>query len=93
MKKSELTERVSEKIDILTKKQIETIIDMIFENMKDALARGEKIEIRGFGNFKVKQRQGRIARNPKTAEILEVPPKRAISFKMSKALKDALNKL
>jgi integration host factor subunit beta len=93
MKKSELTERVSEKIDILTKKQIETIIDMIFEHMKDALTKGEKIEIRGFGNFKVKQRQGRIARNPKTAEILKVPPKRAISFKMSKALKDALNKL
>lgn len=93
MKKSELTERVSEKIEILTKKQIETIIDMIFENMKEALSRGEKIEIRGFGNFKVKQRQARTARNPKTSEILQVPPKRAISFKMSKALKEELNKL
>lgn len=92
MKKSELIERVFKKVDILTKKQIATIIDMIFDCMKEALARGEKIEIRGFANFKVKQRQARIARNPKTGEYINVPPHKVISFKMSKALKEALNK-
>ncbi|MEN2993957.1 MAG: HU family DNA-binding protein [Thermodesulfovibrio sp.] len=92
MKKSDLIERVSKKVDILTKKQIETIIDMIFECMKDTLSKGEKIEIRGFANFRVKQRPERIARNPKTGQQIKVPAQRVISFKMSKALKEALNK-
>jgi integration host factor beta subunit len=92
MKKSELIEKVSEKIEYLTKKQVETIIDMIFDAMKDKLIKGEKIELRGFGNFKVKTRDSRQARNPKTGETVTVPPQRAIQFKMSKALKDALNK-
>lgn len=92
MKKSELIDRVSQKIDILTKKQIETIIDMIFDCMTETLSKGEKIEIRGFANFKVKQRAERIARNPKTGEQIRVPSQRAIHFKMSKALREALNK-
>lgn len=92
MKKSELVERVSQKTDILTKKQIETIIEMIFDFMKETLSKGEKIEIRGFANFKIKQRKERIARNPKTGEQIKVPPQRTISFKMSKALREALNK-
>ncbi|HHW20224.1 MAG TPA: HU family DNA-binding protein [Thermodesulfovibrio thiophilus] len=92
MKKSELVERVAQKVNILTKKQIEIIIDMIFDCMKDSLSKGEKIEIRGFANFKLKQRQERIARNPKTGEQINVPPQKAINFKMSKALKEALNK-
>jgi len=92
MKKSELIERVSQKVDILTKKQIETIINMIFDCMTQTLSKGEKIEIRGFANFKVKQRPERIARNPKTGEQIKVPAQKAISFKMSKALREALNK-
>ncbi len=92
MKKSELVETVSQKVDILTKKQVALIIDMIFDGMKEALSRGEKIELRGFGNFKVKEREARVARNPKTGEKIEVPPQRAIHFKMSKELKEALNK-
>lgn len=92
MKKSDLIEKVSEKIEYLTKKQVETIVDMIFEHMKEKLLKGEKIELRGFGNFKVKARNARIARNPKTGETVEVPPRKSIHFKMSKALKDAINK-
>ncbi|MCS7214732.1 MAG: HU family DNA-binding protein [Thermodesulfovibrio sp.] len=92
MKKSELIERVSKRVDILTRKQIETIIDMIFDCMKETLSRGEKIEIRGFANFKVKKRPERIARNPKTGQQIKVPAQRAIGFKMSKTLKEALNK-
>ncbi|GAB5047443.1 HU family DNA-binding protein [Thermodesulfovibrio sp. TK110] len=92
MKKSELIDRVSQKIDILTKKQVETIIDMIFDCMTETLSKGEKIEIRGFANFKVKQRPERIARNPKTGQQIKIPAQRAIHFKMSKALREALNK-
>lgn len=92
MKKSELIERVSEKIDYLTKKQVETIVDIIFDCMIDRLLAGEKIELRDFGNFKIKERNARVARNPKTGESVSVPPQRAIHFKMSKALKEALNK-
>lgn len=92
MKKTDLIEKVSGKIEYLTKKQVETIVDMIFEYMKDNLTKGEKIELRGFGNFKVKERNARIARNPKTGEKVEVPQKKSIHFKMSKALKDAINK-
>lgn len=92
MKKSDLIERVSGKIEYLTKKQVETIVDMIFEYMKENLSKGEKIELRGFGNFRVKERNARVARNPKTGEKVEVPPQKSIHFKMSKALKDALNK-
>lgn len=92
MKKSELIERVSEKMKDLSKKQIEIIVDMIFEHMKEALNRGEKIEIRGFGNFKVKQRPERNARNPKTGEQIKVPAQKVIHFKMSKLLKEEINK-
>ncbi len=92
MKRSELIEKLTEKIEYLTKKQVETIVDMVFERMSETLQKGEKIELRGFGNFKVKARNARIARNPKTGEKVEVPPQKSIHFKMSKALKDALNK-
>ncbi len=92
MKRSELIEKLTEKIEYLTKKQVETIVDMVFERMSETLQKGEKIELRGFGKFKVKVRNARIARNPKTGEKVEVPPQKSIHFKMSKALKDALNK-
>ncbi len=65
---------------------------MIFDSMTEAMARGEKIEIRGFANFKIKERPERIARNPKTGQQIKVPAQRAISFKMSKALREVLNK-
>ncbi|HAM53536.1 MAG TPA: integration host factor subunit beta, partial [Nitrospiraceae bacterium] len=64
MTKSVLIEKVSERIDGLTRKQTEIIVDTVFDSIKDALSKGEKIEIRGFGNFRLKQRKPRIARNP-----------------------------
>ncbi|HWR89698.1 MAG TPA: HU family DNA-binding protein [Dissulfurispiraceae bacterium] len=92
MTKSILIDNVTEKVEGLTRKQIETIIDTIFDGMKDALARGEKIEIRGFGNFRLKQRNAKIARNPKTGEKVQVPPKKVLHFKIGKPFHDALNK-
>lgn len=93
MTKSALIEKVTERVDGLTKKQVETIIGTIFDGMKDAIASGEKIEIRGFGNFRLKQRNAKTARNPKTGEKLQVPPKKALYFKIGKPFHNALNKV
>ncbi|MDI6729283.1 MAG: HU family DNA-binding protein [Thermodesulfovibrionales bacterium] len=92
MTRSVLIEKVTEKLEGLTKKQVETIINTIFDGMKDALARGEKIEIRGFGNFRLKQRNAKIARNPRTGEKVQVPAKRVMHFKVGKPFHNALNK-
>jgi integration host factor subunit beta len=91
MTKSVLIEKVSEKIGSLTQKQTEIVIETIFDAMKDALAKGEKIEIRGFGNFRPKNRRPRIARNPKTGESVNVPGKKVLHFKVGKELREAMN--
>lgn len=91
MTKSALIDRVTEKVEGLTRKQTEIIIDTIFDGIKDTIAKGEKIELRGFGNFRLKQRRPRKARNPKTGNSVDVPAKRVLYFKVGKALKDALN--
>jgi integration host factor subunit beta len=91
MTKSVLIDRVSERVDGLTRKQTEIIVDTVFDSIKESLSRGEKIEIRGFGNFRLKQRKPRTARNPKTGESVQVPSKSVLHFKVGKALKDALN--
>ncbi len=91
MTRSELIDRVAEKISGLTRKQVETIVETIFDGMKEALKKDDKIEIRGFGNFKTKIRQAKTARNPRTGERVEVRPKRTIHFKIGKPFYDALN--
>ncbi len=91
MTKSALIEKVTERIGSLTRKQTEFVVDTVFDSIKEALIKGEKIEIRGFGNFKTKQRKPRIARNPKTGEKVEVPAKRVLHFKVGKALREAMN--
>jgi len=91
MTRSELTEKISEKSGGLTLKQTEIVIDTVFDSIKDALQKGEKVEIRGFGNFRLKERRPRKARNPKTGEAVDVPGKKAIRFKVGKALREALN--
>ncbi len=92
MTKSVLIEKVTERVNGLTKKQVEAIINTIFDGMKDALVRGEKIEIRGFGNFRLRQRNAKTGRNPKTGETVQVPPKKVIHFKIGKPFHNALNK-
>lgn len=91
MTKSVLIEKVTEKIGTLTRKQTEIVIDTVFDSIKEAILKGEKIEIRGFGNFKPKIRKPRLARNPKTGEKVEVPGKRVLHFKVGKALREAMN--
>ena len=92
MTKSVLIEKVTEKVEGLTKNQTEIVVETVFESIKKALMQGEKIEIRGFGNFRLKTRNPRKARNPKTGEAVEVPGKKVLYFKVGKALKEDLNK-
>jgi integration host factor beta subunit len=91
MTKSVLIEKVAEKVEGLTRNQTEIVVDTVFDSIKRALVKGEKIEIRGFGNFRLKTRNPRKARNPKTGESVEVAGKRVLYFKVGKALKEALN--
>ncbi|GAB4482982.1 MAG: integration host factor subunit beta [Thermodesulfovibrionales bacterium] len=91
MTKSVLIEKVSEKVDGLTRNQTEIVVNTVFESIKKALMRGEKVEIRGFGNFRLKTRNPRKARNPKTGESVEVPGKKVLHFKVGKELKEAIN--
>lgn len=91
MTKSVLIEKVSEKVEGLTRNQTEIVVDTVFDSIKKALMSGEKIEIRGFGNFRLKTRKPRKARNPKTGESVDVPGKKVLFFKVGKALREALN--
>ena len=75
----------------VTQKQAELTIETIFESMKDALCKGENIEIRGLGAFHVKHYEGYQGRNPKTGEVIPVRPKRGILFRTGKELRDRVN--
>ena len=88
--KADLIEEVL-RITELPRKESETIVETIFDNIIQALQKGEKIEIRGFGSFRTRERRGRVGRNPKTGEKVEVPAKKIPFFKPSKELKDFVN--
>jgi integration host factor subunit beta len=90
MTKAELIEEVSRVVE-MSRKDSEVIVETIFESIVRALRGGDKIEIRGFGSFRTRQRQARIGRNPKTGARVEVPAKRIPFFKPSKELKDLVN--
>jgi integration host factor subunit beta len=90
MTKAELIEEVSRVVE-MSRKDSEVIVETIFDSIVRALRGGEKIEIRGFGSFRTRQRQPRIGRNPKTGTRVEVPAKRIPFFKPSKELKDLVN--
>lgn len=87
MTKAELIERVSEKVSNLTKRQTEIIVNTVFDHIRDTLVKGEKLEIRGFGSFRIRERREREGRNPKTGETVRVPSKRVPFFKAGKEMK------
>lgn len=76
----------------ITQKQAEATVETIFESMKDALCRGENIEIRGLGAFHVKHYDGYQGRNPKTGQVIPVKPKRGLLFRTGKELRDRVNR-
>jgi len=88
--KADLIEEVL-KVTELPRKESEIIVETVFESIIEALQKGDKIEIRGFGSFRTRQRRGRVGRNPKTGAKVTVPPKKIPFFKPSKELKDFVN--
>jgi integration host factor subunit beta len=90
MTKADLVEEVT-RVTELPRKESETVVETIFESIIAALQSDDKIEIRGFGSFRTRERRGRTGRNPKTGAKVEVPPKKIPFFKPSKELKDYVN--
>jgi len=90
MTKAELIDDVSHAVD-MSRKDSEVIVETIFESIVKSLRTGDKIEIRGFGSFRTRQREARVGRNPKTGARVDVPAKKIPYFKPSKELKDLVN--
>jgi integration host factor subunit beta len=90
MNLSDLATKLAEKKN-LTQRDAEAVVKLIFRMFKDALAKGDRIEIRGFGNFVMREYKTYTGRNPKTGEVLEVKPKRSPYFKVGKDLKERMN--
>lgn len=91
MNKSELIERLAQRTD-LGHLQAEDVVNLMFEQMRNALTSGRRIEIRGFGSFTVKDYNSYWGRNPKTGEKIWVSPKRLPAFKVGKELRERLNR-
>ena len=92
MVRSELLQKLCNLYPNILRKDIKKILEIIFQELTEALCRGENIEIRGFGIFKITVKKARIGRNPKNSESVQIPEKRAIKWKMSKTFFNRLNK-
>ncbi len=91
MTKSELVEKIVEANGILTRKESEMVVNIVFDSMSEALKSGEKVEIRGFGSFTIRERGAREARNPKSGEVVRIPAKKTPFFKTGKELRERVN--
>ena len=90
MRKSDIVKRIAAEA-FVTPLAAETAIDIFLSGIGEALARGEKVTLRGFGTFSTKKRAERVGRNPQTGERIEIPASQSIAFKASKALRDVVN--
>lgn len=91
MTKAELVGRVADKIH-LTKKQTEAIVNILFMCITDALKKGDKVELRGFGSFRTRSRNAREGRNPKTGDTVQIPSKKVPFFKAGKELREVVDR-
>ena len=91
MIRSELIQKLAEDNPHLYQRDVERIVNTIFDEITEAMARGERVELRGFGAFSVKQRDARTGRNPRTGETVDVDGKAVPFFKAGKLLRDRLN--
>lgn len=91
MIKSELIQRIAEDNPHLFQRDVERIVSTVFEEITAALSRGDRVELRGFGAFSVKQRDSRMGRNPRTGEQVPVPAKTVPFFKSGKELRERMN--
>jgi integration host factor beta subunit len=92
MNKSDLVEVVAGKLPNLTARDVEMIVNIIFDGMTESLASGNRIEIRGFGSFEIRTRRARKGRNPKTGESVDLSIRKVPFFKVGKELKEMVNK-
>ena len=90
MNKTDLINAVAESAE-LNKKDAENAVKAVLQNIEDTLAKGEKVQLIGFGNFEVRERSARKGRNPQTGEEMEIPATKQPAFKPGKALKDSVN--
>jgi integration host factor subunit beta len=90
MTKAELVEKVADKIQ-LTKKQAETVVNILLNSITEALSEGDKVELRGFGSFRIRNRNPREGRNPKTGDTVQIPAKRVPFFKAGKELREMVD--
>ena len=90
MTRADLIDKLSKAFSF-TERESEYIITTIFETMTEALVRGEKVELRGFGSLRIRHRKPRAARNPKTGAAVDVPPKRVLKFKVGRELRRSVN--
>ena len=91
MIRSELIVKISEENPHLFQRDVERIVNTIFEEIVSAMSRGDRVELRGFGAFSVKARDARVGRNPRTGESVDVEEKHVPFFKTGKLLRDRLN--
>lgn len=91
MTKSELIDKIAEANGFLNRRESELVVNIIFDSMSNALKEGDKVEIRGFGSFTVREREAREARNPKNGELVKIPAKKTPFFKTGKELKERVN--
>jgi integration host factor subunit beta len=92
MTKAELIDKIAEKKTGLTRKQVELVVNTVLDGIKDALSREDKVEIRGFGSFRIRHRRAKEGRNPKTGETVSVPPKKVPFFKAGKEMRELVDK-
>ena len=93
MTKSELIDKLVEVRSMLTRKDSEAVVSLVFDSMTEALTKGDKVEIRGFGSFTIRDREQREARNPKSGEVVSIPSKKTPFFKTGKDLRERVNNL
>ena len=93
MIKSELVQKIVEENPHLFQRDVERIVATVFDEIIEAMANGNRVELRGFGAFSVKQREARLGRNPRTGETVEVEEKHVPFFKTGKLLRDRLNQV
>lgn len=92
MTKADIIETVYDKLGGYSKREAAELVEIVFETLKDTLAKSEKVKISGFGNFVVREKKARMGRNPQTKKPIEISARKVLTFKPSQVLKSTLNK-
>jgi integration host factor subunit alpha len=91
MTKAEIVQALYDRVGGFSKKESADLVDLVFDMMKETLAKGEKIKVSGFGNFVLRDKRQRPGRNPQTGDPIKISERRVLTFKASQILKQALN--